>query len=74
MSQFPKAKPSTSARQPRGPKPLRTHAIHGDTVDWDGVAVCSDCGFRADHRVHAVEVPAEATAIDARILGEVANE
>jgi hypothetical protein len=53
---------------------VRTHAIHGDTVDWDGVAVCSDCGFRADHRVHAVEVHADAAEIDARRLGEVTDE
>lgn len=71
---FPKSRPTQGPRRERGPRPVRTHAIHGDTVDWDGVAVCSDCGFRADHRVHAVEVSPEAAAIDARKLGEIADE
>lgn len=74
MSIFPKAKPTQGPRRVRGPRTVRTHAIHGDTVDWDGVAVCSDCGFRADHRVHAVEVHADAAEIDARRLGEVTDE
>lgn len=69
-SQFPKAKPTTSARHLRGPRPVRTHAVHGDTVDWDGVAICSDCGNRADHRIHDVAVAPEAAEIDARKLGE----
>lgn len=70
MSQFPKAKPSMGPRRERGPRTVRTHAIQGGTTDWDGISVCADCGFRADHRVHAVEVSDEASEIDARRLGE----
>lgn len=69
-SGFPKAKPTQGAPIKRDPRPTRTHALHGETVDWDGVAVCLICGNRADHRIHDVAVAPEAAEIDARKLGE----
>lgn len=72
---FPKARPTKAAPRKRTwkPKELRTHVcIWGGQFDWDGVAICEDCGNRRDHRVHDLnqEYTAEAAEVDARKLGE----
>lgn len=78
-SMFPKARPSKAVtpKKPRErtwkPKELRTHVmINGGQSDWDGTAICADCGHRRDHRVHDLtqEYSAEAAELDARKLGE----
>lgn len=72
MSQFPKAKPTKMPRRwARGPRSVRTHvAMLTGTTDWDGLGICDTCGFRADHRIHELIDTTEATALDARKLGE----
>lgn len=73
-SWFPKAKPTRVPRKRTWkPAELRTHVlIYDGTSDWDGVAICADCGFRRDHRVHDLNqnYTEEASEVDARRLGE----
>ena len=73
-SEFPKAKPTKRSRvRTWKPSELRTHVcINGGQYDWDGVAICADCGHRRDHRVHDLNqsYSADAAEVDARKLGE----
>lgn len=75
MSLFPRVPrpPKRLKRTPRAPKNWPKHlCIDAGQRDWDDEILCNTCGFRADHKVHAVDFAAagEAAAIDARRLGE----
>lgn len=75
VSQFPKARPSRASGQPRRPQDWRrrTHVfVRSGSTTHDGIAICEECGFTSDHRVHDLNqsVVVEAAEIDRRRIGE----
>jgi hypothetical protein len=76
MSQFPRAKPTKGARKKREPRQWRTHVAFLGPYDWDGVPICTTCGFRRDHKIHDLNQSAviDAAEIDARKLGESGDD
>lgn len=75
MSRFPKARPTArpSRVMPKRPRDWRAQkhvCVNTGSLDFDGIPLCSECGFRGDHAIHDLTALSVVDDVSDRIMGE----